>query len=1471
MAITSWQSVAQGCQGDIHLSAGSSKGAMDESIEAVRASCGFDTYFDRKNYSVPTAEAIDWAYVIAGDQVINSADVQWTPGGLWQSHGGLPYGTVKCPVGFGPSKPELFKQMNAGTASLAEESFTCDFDDNQPVDDKNLGPSDHCSVGDPINQATGNNFQIETDFEASGFEVMLQRTYNSLSGGDGDGGGLFGAHWTTGFDRKVVEASDMGGVATITRPHGEKIQFVESERNHTGMVIYLGGTDVRDALTRSTDSDGNVTGWRYTTDDDTVERYDADGRLTSVTSRSGLKLTLHYKGSKLSYAEDNFGQRISFFYNASGRVETVKDPQQQVYKYRYDGIGNLTSIEYPDTKVLRHLYNEPAYTSGANLPFALTGIKDEKNIRFATITYSAKGLAIASEHALHTEKTHIDYTRDADSGLVTKAEVKFGDAEVPAIYKTSVWGNTVRATSADRPCVANPTAKEIEWTYRGQIGYVKDFLDHERFSFFDERNNEYLRQEHVENGNVIDTNFEWHPRWRLLSKLTRGALQVKIDYDPDTAGLAAYTVSDTQKGVSRTWTYKSDSYGRVTEEDGPRDDVVDITKLTYYEAAEAYPGQLKTVTNAAGHTTTFLTYDALGNPLDVKEPNGVIIELRYDPRYRLHTITRNGLLTQLDYDDVGQLETLTLPSKRSATYVYDNARRLTDIKLNDGARIHYTPDSEGNVKRSDVYDANNKIVMTHSATFDDLRQVATLTNGHKKTSTVIHDLVGNLTDVIGPGALSVNMGYDALGRAKTFTQQDGGTIRADYDSADQVWQIKDGNGYLSTLDLNLIGDVDWMSLPASDGYIASQTPDGAGNVKTRVDFRAITEQRGYDELNRIKSRSVTGSPSIAFTYDEGANAKGRLTGLQDYSGTTTLTYDKNGELSGITRKFDGLPIAVGFGHTRGNLTSVTYPSGRVVSYAYANGQLRGVKIGDADFITGITQHPLGMVEGWTWASGATYVRTRDKDGLVDGYTLGSATQTLGYDGMNRLQTITDSVNVDYNQTFGHDLAGRVNSYKGLDAKGKPSDQAYFYDLNGNRKTHRVNGTDYTYGYTQDSNYLETVPGPTPRSWVLTSQYAITDGVNNFSLDAYGRMTGVTNAGGTTTYLLNGLNQRVTKALPNGAKTHFVYGPSGELLAELDKTGQTLKEYIWLPTEADGYPTLVGVSTGANGQVNQVYTDHLGTPRLVTAPSGDALWRWVSDPFGGGAPMETGLKLNLRFAGQYFDSEHGYHYNWNRYYDPATGRYVQSDPIGPAGGINTYVYAGGDPLMLIDPYGLFGWADMPALPGWMVDGAAGFGDSLSFGLTGYVRSGLDIGSVDRCSSSYRNGELADLAFEVGTMGVSAGLKALAAKASRDAVRKGTRPFITAFRNANDLEGGFVHHSNPLFGHPGGFQTTFPTGGLPAALNSGTWNLRWFADSATHAAAHRWMRGLENAWGAAVNPGATGIRAARDVASRCSCRN
>jgi len=116
---------------------------------------------------------------------------------------------------------------------------------------------------------------------------------------------------------------------------------------------------------------------------------------------------------------------------------------------------------------------------------------------------------------------------------------------------------------------------------------------------------------------------------------------------------------------------------------------------------------------------------------------------------------------------------------------------------------------------------------------------------------------------------------------------------------------------------------------------------------------------------------------------------------------------------------------------------------------------------------------------------------------------------------------------------------------------------------------------------------------------------------------------------------------------------------------------------------------------SNVGIFYVHADHLGTPRAITDPSDNTpVWRWRNDdPFGNNPPDEnpSGIagtfKYNLRLPGQYFDQETGTYYNYFRDYDPSTGRYVQSDPIGLAGGINTYAYVGGSPLHNFDPFGL----------------------------------------------------------------------------------------------------------------------------------------------------------------------------------------
>jgi RHS repeat-associated protein len=120
---------------------------------------------------------------------------------------------------------------------------------------------------------------------------------------------------------------------------------------------------------------------------------------------------------------------------------------------------------------------------------------------------------------------------------------------------------------------------------------------------------------------------------------------------------------------------------------------------------------------------------------------------------------------------------------------------------------------------------------------------------------------------------------------------------------------------------------------------------------------------------------------------------------------------------------------------------------------------------------------------------------------------------------------------------------------------------------------------------------------------------------------------------------------------------------------------------------------ITVTSGA-AQLFFIYTDQLNTPRVITDQANKVVWRWDNnDPFGGNIPDEDpdgdGIKFicNLRFPGQYADRETGMNYNYFRDYDPNTGRYIQSDPVGLDGGINTYMYVLGNPLAKRDFFGL----------------------------------------------------------------------------------------------------------------------------------------------------------------------------------------
>ncbi len=293
---------------------------------------------------------------------------------------------------------------------------------------------------------------------------------------------------------------------------------------------------------------------------------------------------------------------------------------------------------------------------------------------------------------------------------------------------------------------------------------------------------------------------------------------------------------------------------------------------------------------------------------------------------------------------------------------------------------------------------------------------------------------------------------------------------------------------------------------------------------------------------------------------------------------------------------------------------------------------------------------------------------------------------------------------NFNQSFSYDNLGRLASHTR-----NSGSQSYSYDANGSRTATINNANSYTHNIDMSSNRLLSTAGPAPAK---SNQYDLagnltSDGTTAYTYSDRGLLQTATKGGITTFYTYNGLGQRVTKQGATSASiVQYLYDEQGHLIGEYNVNGDPIQETVYL----GDLPIAVLKTSAGVTNIYYIFADHLNTPRVITrATDNQMVWRWdQADAFGAQAPNENPSGLgtftyNPRFPGQVYDAETGLHYNYHRYYDPKTGGYIQSDPIGLAGGINTYTYVGNNPVSLTDPKGLVPPLAIAAV-GWVLENA-----------------------------------------------------------------------------------------------------------------------------------------------------------------------
>ncbi len=1179
----------------------------------------------------------------------------------------------------------------------------------------------------PIDFAIGNKFFRATDYRGTGsFPIVFGRTYNSLDLG-----------WRFTYTQRIEQQSPTQVV--VRRPGGQSYDF-----NLSGST-WSSDPDVVERLEWQSASST----WVYILADNTKETYDANGRLLSIRNSQGQVQTLSYSadGSALTITAPD-GDQLSVELNANGLLPThITDKSGRVTEYLFNGLI-LNQINNPDGTNKQYLYEVPerpwlitgiidenghrsntvAYDDqgraimseladgaervevsyNADGTTTLTNALGKKTTFTFEIIHGVKKIVhVEGEPTQTCQGTAMDYSFDANGFLTEKVDAKgivtqfSHDANGLELSRTEAAGlpesrtiNTQWDSALRKPLVVTEGNTETRYVYDAE-------------------------------GRTLE---------RSLVDLTTGNRRT-TGYNYNAQGLLA-TVDGPRVDVSDITTYSYDVDGRLSTVTNALGHTTEIVTRDAYgrpiltrdanglESRLAYDDKGRLIERLVGTEKTSMSYDPVGNLTAVTAPGGITLSYEYDAANRLIAIVDSDG-NRIDYtlDPMGNRteEKVTDTSgqlTRRQQKVYDELSRLLMSVGASGQITTYGYDRNDN--RTQVIDPLQQL---HRSAYDGLNRLVEQTNPINGVTSYGYDTHDRLTAVTDPNNNTTTYVYDGLGNLMEQHSPDTGTTTFSHDAAGNVLTKSDANGLTTTYTYDALNRL--IQTTYADGTVITYTydtaPNGIGRL-AQISEPGLTTAWAYDLHGRTVSRSRTlQSKKQAVTQ------------------TTAWQYDTNGHLSGITYPSG---MQVGYTYVNGQieamtvngqplLNAITYQAfGPVSGWTWANGS-QSVRGYDLD----------GRLISQSLGNGQRLL-TYDANGNITAIS-SNTNWSYGYDALSRLTAANDDVQGCTN-VAGAGCAGATNLAWEYDANGNRLSQdnsgtvtAYTIGATSNRLV-AVNTADYAYDpngnliddgthtYQYDTqNRLVTIDNGDTAEYRYNalgqriSKIAIDDSCgDNGKHNGWDKEKENKQRKGNDKDHRDSQHewhQNITcvehhrkdkhddkgrdKKGEKGKKIDrlrehnrhqgyserlFIYDDH-RLLGEYNRKGKVDQETIWLGN--------LPVATVKHDRVYAIHSDHLGTPRVITDKNNTEIWRWDSDPFGTTAanddPDGDGrtFSYNLRFPGQYFDSETGKHYNYFRDYDPSLGRYIESDPVGLKGGLNTFAYVDSNPLFHSDALGL----------------------------------------------------------------------------------------------------------------------------------------------------------------------------------------
>ena len=646
-------------------------------------------------------------------------------------------------------------------------------------------------------------------------------------------------------------------------------------------------------------------------------------------------------------------------------------------------------------------------------------------------------------------------------------------------------------------------------------------------------------------------------------------------------------------------------------------------------------------------------------------------------------------------------------------------------------------------------------------------------------------------------AYSIEYDYDATGRVLE-KRLGTSTWQYQYDARGQLRQEILPSGEVRTLEYDAFGNV---AKAMVGEVVVSYQYNGHGQLKSEVSTTTGTTSYSYTNEGLLNRVTYQDGSWVDYDYD----SEGRRTTIKyssesyntyfSYHGTTGLLSSVSGRSNGqaFTKSFTydsfgrtktesvttggrtgTTSIAYNFGEN--TIDTVTYPSGRRVEYSYehpvyrfatkvelVNGSSRQTVVEDVEYGNN------GLVQGYDLRSGHRYNATFDHSmGLRTQLISGKLSQTYARNNKGQVSTITDNYTASRTRRFGFTNNLELNSVKN---SGYRTLESFAYGDNGDLTS--INGQSPSYDSAQrltalGSRSISYNSRGNPNSWEATSG-------STYSISQDSRGLSTRYSLGSTHHYLDRDESGVLLAHRVGSTKHHYYFQGSNLLSTRNGSTGKFTDHIYLNGQ---------LIAQYDGTLSNVVTGHLSQPIAMFSESGSMVWRGVHN----GYDIEvhvTSRDLKARFPGQYDILGNGLYYNYHRDYDPSLGRYIQSDPIGLSGGLNTYGYVGANPLMGVDPLGLadiFVGVEVDLTGFWGWEGAVGIVIDTDRGLdSGFFYSqglgvGLNVGAgvtvgfastdIEGCAagvdanmgpfSLYGGGSMGDGGFYVGgSVGVGVG--------------------------------------------------------------------------------------------------------------------